>query len=160
MGFFRVSASALIEAPPHVVYSILADYRVGHPSILPRWAFLSLEVEEGGVGAGTVIRFRMRALGVTRESRARVTEPDPGRLLVETDVRTGLRTSFDVRPVTEGSGTLLTILTEWESHGLRGWIEGLLAPRFLRKVYAEELELLARRAAEPAKRGGSAREGG
>lgn len=160
MGVVRVSASSVIDAPPHVVYSILADYRVLHPSILPSWAFLSLEVVEGGVGAGTVIRFRMRAYGSTRESLAMITEPDPGRLLVETDVKTGLRTTFDVRPVATGSGTTLTILTEWESHGLRGWVEGLLVPRFLRKVYAEELALLARRAAEQCKIGGSARDCG
>ena len=35
-------------------YSILADYREGHASILPP-QFTSMVVEQGGVGAGTVI---------------------------------------------------------------------------------------------------------
>jgi len=142
MGDVRATASLVIQAPPKLVYGILADYRQGHPSILPRRAFLSLDVEEGGVGAGTVIRVRMKVFGVTRQMRARVSEPMSGRLLVETDVDTGLTTTFDVYP--EGKGTRVTILTQWVTRGLRGWAEGLLAPRFLERLYEEELQNLAR----------------
>ena len=47
-------------------------------SILPPRVFHDLTVEEGGVGAGTVIRFGMRVLGVDRWIRARITEWRPG----------------------------------------------------------------------------------
>src|SRR5690606_26579640 len=78
-----VRESAEIAAPPNVVYGIIADYREGHPSILPpRW-FTHLHVERGGVGAGTVIRFGMKSDGRVREMRAEGVGPEPGRGRVE-----------------------------------------------------------------------------
>ena len=106
------TASRLIHAPPKIVYGILADYRRGHPSILPRRGFLSLDVEEGGIGAGTVFRLRMKVIGVTRAMRARVTEPIPGQVLVETDESAGIRTTFDVRPDGTGQDARVTIRTQ------------------------------------------------
>ena len=82
---YRVSVSARIPAPSGRIYGIIADYRNGHPHILPP-AFSNLEVEQGGVGAGTIIRFNVRALGRTQLFRSVVTEPEPGRVLVETNV--------------------------------------------------------------------------
>src|SRR5579885_1306861 len=98
-----VAATAVIDAPAPAAYAVIADYRDGHPHILPRPPFVSLDVEEGGVGAGTVIRFRMRMLGTTREMRATVTEPEPGRVLVESDAAGDVVTTFTVDPV--GGGT-------------------------------------------------------
>jgi len=69
---FTVKASAKVDAPSEVVYGIIADYRTGHPQILPRPYFEWLEVERGGRGEGTVIRFQMRVLGQTRVLRAAV----------------------------------------------------------------------------------------
>ena len=82
-----ISASANIPAPPQRAYSILANYRDEHPRILPP-QFSNLAVEKGGIGAGTVIRFNMRVFGRKRSFRAAVTEPEPGRVLVETDLDT------------------------------------------------------------------------
>lgn len=48
MPLARVKASAVIAAPAPVVYSIIADYRHGHPSILPPRYFDNLEVLAGG----------------------------------------------------------------------------------------------------------------
>jgi hypothetical protein len=81
------------------VYAILADYRNGRPRILPERYFSNLEVERGRVGAGTVIRFQVRTLGITRSFRGEVTEPKPGRVLVESYPQTGEVTSFTVEPV-------------------------------------------------------------
>jgi hypothetical protein len=100
----RVSASAVVRAPAGRVYAILADYRHGHPRIVPRPPFGPLEVEQGGTGAGTVVRFQMRLLGRTRTFRAAVTEPEPGRVLVETDLGRGAVTTFTVDPCGEGQG--------------------------------------------------------
>jgi len=50
----------------------------------PKKYFLSMEVEEGGVGSGTIVNFTMRLLGQTQALHSIITEPETGRLLVET----------------------------------------------------------------------------
>ncbi len=144
MSEIRVEVSAHIPAPPTVVYGILADYRVGHPGILPPEYFRDFTVEEGGVGAGTIIRFRMVGLGASRTTRGRVEEPEPGRVLVERYDETGAVTRFTVNP--EAAGSRVTFTTVWNAGGLRGLVERLMAPPFLRRVYASELANLARAA--------------
>lgn len=145
MPILRVKASAIIPAPAPTVYGIIADYRRSHASILPPRYFSDLQVEEGGQGAGTRIRFTVHAYGSRQIHRARVTEPEPGRVLVETDEDTGTPTRFVVEPLEAGKSRV-TFETEYRARGLRGWIEALLVPSYLRKVYAAELQLLARRA--------------
>ena len=54
---------------------IIADYHNGHPHILPK-QFRNLTVEKGGVGAGTIIRFEVRALGSDAAIQRVVTEPE------------------------------------------------------------------------------------
>ena len=88
----------MISAPPDKVYAVLADYHEGHPNVLPKRYFKSLIVEQGGKGAGTVIHVQLSVMGVRRESHMRVSEPEPGRVLTETDLETGLVTSFIVSP--------------------------------------------------------------
>ena len=112
MALHRVSASAVVKAPAEQVYGIIADYRDGHPRIIPRPPFQSLDVEEGGFGAGTVIRFQMRMLGRTQTVRAAITEPEPGRVLVETCQQEGIVTTFVVEPCDEGRHAHVTITTE------------------------------------------------
>jgi hypothetical protein len=145
---FKVEASARVEAPAEVVYNIIADYRNGHPQILPRKYFEWLEVEQGGRGEGTVIRFQMRVLGQTRVLHAAVTEPEPGRVLVETDTGgDGPVTTFTVEP--EGSASHVTFSTELTSAGgPLGVLERFVLRRVLRRVYARELEQLGHVAVE------------
>ena len=142
MPEIRVSASSIVGAPAAVVYGILADYHDGHPAILPPRYFDGLEVETGGQGAGTRIRFRVRAFGGVRSVRADVTEPVPGRELVETDVATGAATRFLVEPVNDGRASRVTFETTWRRAGIGGWAERCIAPRYLRRVYRAELALL------------------
>jgi uncharacterized protein YndB with AHSA1/START domain len=142
----EAEASATIPAPPHVVYRILADYQEGHRSILPPGYFRDLRVEEGGIGAGTRISFEMRVLGSVRRFRAEVSEPEPGRRLVETDRDSGIATSFLVEPIGGQESSEVTIATRYRKDGVAGWVERWLAPRLLRRIYAEELALLADRA--------------
>ena len=145
---YRVSAVRRIDAAPDQVFGILADYRVGHPAILPRRFFAGLEVEQGGYGAGTVIRYGMRAAGRVTRARAAVTEPVPGRVLVETDLGDrGIVTTFTVSPAGEGASEV-EFATDLPSRGgLAGRLERMFVRRYLRRVYAEELQLLAERAA-------------
>ena len=141
---YTVQASAHIDAPPERVYGIIADYRTGHPSILPK-AFRNFSVERGGVGAGTVIRFDVRTLGTTTRFHGVVTEPEPGRVLVERYDEPVSQTTFTVVAGANG-GTDVTFFSELTSRdGLGGTIERWMSRRFLRKLYAEELGLLAER---------------
>ncbi|HET9984438.1 MAG TPA: SRPBCC family protein [Longimicrobiales bacterium] len=133
----RFEVSAVVHAPPEIVYSIIADYRESHPRILPRPPFVSLVVEEGGTGAGTVIRVEMRVLGRRQSFRAEVAEPEPGRRLVET-TDTGYVTTFTVEPA-PGGYARATIATEMPRAGA---LERWAVARLLRPAYARELALL------------------
>jgi len=149
MPQLKASASARIDAPAAKVYAIIADYKTGHPSILPPHIFKELTVEKGGVGAGTVIRFKMTIMGSTRDLRATITEPEPGRVLVET-YEGGEVTTFKVEPLGERQ-TEVTIATVWQPGWFIGLIQRLPAPKILRRVYTEELQNLARVAQDSAK---------
>lgn len=143
MSQTQAKASALIDAPAEQVYAILADYREGHPHILPKQYFTSLEVEEGGTGAGTVVRFEMNAAGKTQTFRSTITEPEPGRVLLETDPVSGTATTFIVDPNQQGTRAYVTISTVVNSRGgLLGLPERFLTKLFLQRVYKQELELL------------------
>jgi hypothetical protein len=78
----------------------------------------------------------MTTLGTTRSIRAEISEP--------TDVNSGARTPFTVTAAAGGQSAEVQIETVWTSGGLRGWMEHLAAPSLLRRIYAEELENLAR----------------
>ena len=146
MPEIRAERSALIPAPPAIVYGLIADYREGHPTILPPRYFQNLTVEAGGVGAGTRIGFQMRAFGKVNQVRGHVTEPEPGRRLRETYPDSGTETDFTVEPVAGTRTCRVTIATRYTKAGLGGWFERLLVPGFLRKVYVAELRLLAEQA--------------
>lgn len=146
MPNIHASASSVIPAPAARIHDFIADYRNGHPRILPPQYFGALTVERGGRGAGTRIRFEMKAFGRTTIASGDITEPDPGRVLVET-LDDGIVTTFRVEPV-DARQTRVTIATNYVKPGLWGWLERLVAPRFLQKVYAAELAQLARVATE------------
>ena len=143
MPMHHISESALIGAPAKQIYGILADYKVGHPGILPQPPFHSYELESGGQGAGTIIRFKMTALGRTQAFRGAVSEPEPGRILVESYFDTRTVTTFTVEP--EGDReALVTFATDLAVRGgLLGKIDRFFLTRFLRKTYRRELENLA-----------------
>ena len=145
-----VSASATIPARRERVYSLIANYNDGHPRILPK-QFSSLVVEQGGVGAGTIIRFQMRVLGKKQTFRAAITEPEPGRVLVETDLdANGAVTTFTVNPGSAPADSHVTISTELRVRsGFLGRIEKTLSTLLLRPTYVQELENLARVATGP-----------
>ena len=145
-----VSASATIPARRERVYSLIANYKDGHPRILPR-QFTSLVVEQGGVGAGTIIRFQMSIFGKKQTFRAAITEPEPGRVLVETDLdANGAVTTFTVNPGSAPADSHVTISTELRVRsGFLGKIEKTLSTLLLRPTYVQELENLARVATGP-----------
>jgi hypothetical protein len=144
MQTYQATASADIQAPAALVYSIIADYRAGHPHILPRPFFQSLDVEQGGTGTGTVIRFQTQAFGKTQTFRAAISEPEPGRVLVETDLDGGPVSTFVVDPLEGGCAARVTITTVGKvREGLPGRVEGVMTRLCLENIYAQELKLLA-----------------
>jgi hypothetical protein len=104
-------------------------------------------VEEGGYGAGTIVSFDMRILGKTQSFRSLITEPDPGRVLLETDLSSGVATRFSVRPLTRENRTQVSVETELSNRSL---IEGYVAKALLQRIYRQELELLAKLAEDHA----------
>jgi hypothetical protein len=140
-------ATKIINAPAETIYTIIADFRNQHGHILPKQYFQALEVEEGGFGAGTITRFQMRLLGQTKQFRTRITEPEPGRVLIETDIQSGTPTTFTVSPLEDRSGTRVEIATELRSENVA---ENFIGKFMLQKVYRAELDLLARRAEKQA----------
>jgi hypothetical protein len=140
MGTIHVSADRTIAAPAEKLYGYIADMREHHPHFLPD-AFSDFRVEAGGVGAGTITSFRITAGGRSREYRMAVAEPQPGRVLTESDAGSSLVTTFTVTP--QDSGARVEIATSWQgAGGVGGFFERRFAPRVLRGIYVEELERL------------------
>jgi uncharacterized protein YndB with AHSA1/START domain len=140
MAMINVSAQRAIDAPPETVYGYLADMREHHPKFLPP-AFTDYKVESGGVGAGTITRFKVNAGGRARAYRMQVSEPEPGRVITESDLNSSLVTTFTVEP--DGTGSLVRINTGWHgATGIGGFFERTFAPRVLRRLYLDELERL------------------
>jgi len=135
-----VSTEAAVAAPADTVYHYLADMRDHHPHFLPP-AFSDFQVESGGVGAGTVTRYKMTAGGRTREYRMNIAEPEPGRVLTESDTNSSAVTTFTVSP--QGDASLVQISTAWDgAAGVGGFFERMFAPGVLRSIYADELKRL------------------
>jgi len=133
------SAERSIDAPADQVYGYLADMHQ-HQRFLPP-AFSDFQVEQGGVGAGTVTRFKITAGGRTRSYRMQVSEPVPGRTLVETDTGSSLMTTFNVTP--NGDKSLVSIATSWDgAGGIGGFFERTFAPRAMQRLYLDELDRL------------------
>lgn len=139
----RVSATALIHAPPARVYGIIADYRVHHPRIVPPEYFRKIDVEAGGVGAGTRIRVAMRVLGTSKQLVHEIREPEPGRVLEEVDTSGFSTTTFTVEPDEAGNAARVTIATTFRvSAGVLGPLERVLTAAVLRRIYGKELARL------------------
>jgi hypothetical protein len=140
MATILVSAERTVDAPADTVYGYIADMREHHPQFLPS-AFSDFQVESGGVGEGTITRFTVTAGGRTRQYRMKVAEPEPGRVLTESDTGSSLVTTTTLTP--QGGRSLVTISTTWQgAGGIGGFFERLFAPRAMRGIYTDELERL------------------
>src|SRR5262249_42643288 len=78
-------------------------------------AFSDFRVESGGVGAGTVTRFKVTAGGRTREYRMQVAEPEPGRGMAEARTRSSKGTTTTGSP--RGRGGFVRDAFGWERRG-------------------------------------------
>jgi hypothetical protein len=145
MGRVRASARKEIDAAPDAVYEVLTDYATHHPRIMPPSYFSDLEVESGGVGAGTVFRITLRVPGRDQRLHMKVDEPTPGRVLTETNLDTGVVTRFSVEPVGGGERTMAAMSSDMPTGaGLRGLVDRWMLPRMTKHIFEQQLEQLAR----------------
>lgn len=148
-----IGATARLAAAPGAVYATIANYHTGHPRIVPK-QFSNMVVEQGGIGEGTIIRFDVTVLGTTTKVRASVTEPEPGRVLVERNLsgNDGV-TTFTVLPGSTPAESEVRIETKMSVRsGPLGVIERFLLTRILKPMYAAELKLLESAAQHPVQR--------
>jgi polyketide cyclase/dehydrase/lipid transport protein len=133
-----------IPAAPARVYHVLSDYRVHHPAILPKDIFSDLRVLSGGQGAGTRFTFQMRLGGRTHPSEMVVTEPAPGRVLIEATTDGKAMTSFTVEPLDAGRATRLTVATDLAlPEGFLLPLQRWVTASILKGIYRREMKLLA-----------------
>jgi hypothetical protein len=139
MGRIIVVQEGAVGAPAELTYGLIAD-DAHHAKFLPD-GISDFEVVEGGVGAGTVHRFKVTAGGRVRAYLMHVDEPEPGRVITETDQNSSLVTSFTVTP--QGDTCTVRIETQWNgAGGIGGFFERTFAPKVMRKMYADELSRL------------------
>jgi hypothetical protein len=135
-----VSTQRTVNAPADVVYSYIADMQ-HHQRFLPG-EFSDFTVVSGGVGAGSVVTFTVTAAGRRRDYRMRIDEPDPGRVLTETDQNSSLVTTYTVTPASPETSTV-RIETTWQgATGIGGFFERTFAPPATRRLYAQALDRL------------------
>lgn len=138
-------AEAVLNARPEAIYDAIADYKHGHPNIIPPRRFSDLQVEEGGYGEGTIIRFKVKTFGTVLNMYQRVSEPEPGRVVVEQDIDSPRNaiTTFTVIPLENKQKARVIITTVMDaSPGLTGIVERLLVPRLNQSTYRKEFQLL------------------
>lgn len=145
MGKITVEQEGAVGASAELTYRLIAEDE-HHQRFLPD-GFSGFETLEGGTGAGTVHRFKVSAGGRTREYTMRVDEPEPGRVITETDQGSSLVTSFTV--IRSADTCRVLIASSWDgAGGIGGFFERLFAPRVMRRMYADELVRLDRYARE------------
>jgi Polyketide cyclase / dehydrase and lipid transport len=144
MSWIHAEESYVINARAEDLYAVVTDYHVGHPAIVPKPYFTDLTVEKGGQGTGTIIRGNLRVFGKDYPFHQLVSEPEPGRIILETDIETGQRSRFTFEPLSDGSRTRVTIASDFPpSKGFVGFMERFTKPSFVRMLYKKELRNLA-----------------
>jgi uncharacterized protein YndB with AHSA1/START domain len=142
MAQLVAAAERVIARPPTEVYAALADYAGRRRAIMPP-AYHDYVVESGGSGAGTVVRWTLHVGNHRRPYRMQVSEPQPGRLLVERDADSTMTTQWEVHP--EGTGSRVRVSSTWlqRAKGFPAFFERTFAPRSLSRLHGETLRRLA-----------------
>lgn len=138
MSHYEVTVERRFDASPERIYNLIIDMEE-HRRILPK-QFESLEVLEGGKGAGTVFRLNMNVMGSRSSLVMTLTEPAPGRMVREQDAEAGVTTDWELIPE-GGDGCLLRLTSQFpRKPGLSGWLEQLAAKSMIRSIYRRELD--------------------
>ena len=111
-----------------VVWQLLRDYRAPRARMFSE-SFAEYELHHGGVGAGTVIGYRLR---VGRHERAfvlGVEEPTPGRQLRERDRHGRLLVTWTLTPGGDGERTVVRVAAELRDPDLEHALARARPPR-------------------------------
>ena len=141
MGQVRAVTSRQIGVSAQTVFEALADYATVRPKILPA-QYSEYTVREGGVGAGTVVSWKLAATQRrTREVLARVSQPAAS-TLVEADENSSMRVTWTVSG--QGDVALVTVEAVWNgAGGVGGFFERTFAPAGLNRIHDQVLAGLA-----------------
>ncbi len=139
MGQVSASSTVLVNVAPDAVLAAVADYNEVRPKILSS-QYSDYEVLQGGVGAGTVVKWKLQATkSRVREVQAAVDVA--GKTVIEKDANSTMVTNWTVAPA--GTGSTVTTKTTWTgAGGVKGFFEKTFAPLGLKKIQAEVLENL------------------
>lgn len=142
MSQVRAVAAAHVHAPAGQVAAALADYATVRPKILPS-QYSDYELREGGVGAGTVVAWKLAATEKrVRDCLITVTAPEDG-VLVETDANSSMVSTYTVTGSEDGHAGVV-IETVWNgAGGIGGFFERTFAPKALTKIHDALLANLA-----------------
>ncbi len=139
MSYVTVTKERTVAADPAATFAFLRDYNK-RPSIFPP-NFIDYRVESGGEGAGTVVRYRLRAGERERAYHMKVEETG-GRELRESDQGSSFVSTWSLEPAEGGKKTLVRLHSQWKgAGGVGGVFERIFAPRGLGPIYDD---LLAR----------------
>jgi ribosome-associated toxin RatA of RatAB toxin-antitoxin module len=135
---YEVKVEQMIHASHQQVYNIIIDMEE-HRRILPK-PFESLDVLQGGNGAGTVFRLKMNVMGNRSSLEMTITEPEPGRIVQERDETAGVTTTWKLTPIEGEDRCLLQLTSEFRRKpGIAGMLERILVPPMIRSIYRQEL---------------------
>ena len=141
MGEVRAVTGREVHASAQAVFAALADYAAVRPKLLPE-QFSGYGVRVGGMGAGTVVGWRLQATKKrARDVVVSVSEPAP-LTLVEWDANSSMVTTWSV----EGHGDHAHVSVEsvWSgASGVGGFFERAFAPRGLNRINDRVLANLA-----------------
>ncbi len=139
MGQVSASSTVLVNVAPDAVLAAVADYNEVRPKILSS-QYSDYEVLQGGVGAGTVVKWKLQATkSRVREVQAAVDVA--GKTVIEKAANSTMVTNWTVAPA--GTGSTVTTKTTWTgAGGVKGFFEKTFAPLGLKKIQAEVLENL------------------
>ncbi len=142
MAQVYASTERTYPAAPEQVYEAIADYRTVRPKLLPA-QYSDYEVQAGGVGAGTLVHWKLQATEKRqRDCLFTVTAPAAGKL-VETDANSSMVITWTVAQAAGGQSTV-RIETTWQgAGGIGGFFERTFAPKGLNRIHDEVLARLA-----------------
>jgi hypothetical protein len=146
MGEIRVETERVVAAPQAGLFKLVADYD-GRPSYLPP-NYEDWRVEQGGLGGGTVVTYRLLTGRRERFYRMLVEEETVGSVLVERDTKSSLTVTWTLTE-DDPSRTRVRIVTRWRgAGGVGGLFERRFAPPGLRRIQDDLLARLDRHATE------------
>ena len=138
MNFYKVSVEHRFPVSPERVYNLIIDMEE-HRRILPR-QFESLDVMEGGKGAGTVFRLTIHVMGSRSSLVMTLSEPEPGRIVQEQDEKAGVTTIWKLIPE-PGDCCVLRLTSQFPNKpGFSGWMERIATSSMIRSIYKRELK--------------------